>query len=73
MRAKLETVPAPRVPNLVFRDDLPYVAGQCFSCGDPLGEFVFGRCWRCRLAWRLAAEVWPHAEMGRAIDDARVA
>ena len=21
------------VPNLVYRDDVPYVAGRCFSCG----------------------------------------
>jgi hypothetical protein len=45
------------VGRLAMREGLPYVAGQCFSCGDALAHPGFGRCWRCALAWRLAAGV----------------
>lgn len=45
------------VGRLTARDRLTYVAGQCFSCGDALPRPVFGRCWRCALAWRLAVGV----------------
>jgi hypothetical protein len=45
------------LPELLFRDDVPLREGQCFSCGDPLEHARFGRCWRCALAWRVAARV----------------
>ncbi len=45
------------VPRLLFRSGIPYAEGSCFSCGDALPRHVFGRCWRCALAWRLAARV----------------
>ena len=53
----LAGTPAPRVPALVFRLGTPYQRGFCFSCGDVLPEPRYGRCWRCSLAWRLAAHV----------------
>lgn len=43
------------IGQLAMCEGLPYVAGQCFSCGDSLPRPVFGRCWRCALAWRCAA------------------
>lgn len=51
-----------QVGRLCTQPDLPYVSGRCFSCGEPLEKDVFGRCWRCALAWRLAAGV-PIAPM----------
>jgi hypothetical protein len=45
------------VPAMRFRVGVPYVAGVCFSCGTALDELIFGRCWRCALAWRLACGV----------------
>ena len=45
------------LPALVFQAGVPYVKALCFSCGDPLGEPRYGRCWRCSLAWRLAMQV----------------
>lgn len=61
------------VPSLVFRPDLPYVAGQCFSCGDPNGRATFGRCWRCALAWRLAVRVPIPAGLAAVYDEAKIA
>src|ERR1700722_4532381 len=46
--------PVEIIPALLFRADVPYVSGRCFSCGEETGRPAFGRCWRCSLAWRLA-------------------
>ena len=72
MRAQVEAAGA-SLPVLLFRPGVAYVAGRCFSCDDPLEHFRFGRCWRCALAWRLAAGVPVLAELSRALDLARVA
>ena len=50
-RAVFELVLAQRgdlaLPLLVFRRDVPYVAGRCYSCGEPTDRPAHGRCWRC--------------------------
>ncbi len=56
----------------LFRPNLPYDAGVCFSCGDRLPEARFGRCWRCALAWRLAWGRSVAGEVAAAHDVARV-
>jgi hypothetical protein len=61
------------VPSLVYRHDVPYVAGCCFSCGDSNGRPTFGRCWRCSLAWRLALRAPVPADVASAYDEARIA
>lgn len=73
MRAQLDAAPAGRVPALLFRPDVPYVEGRCFSCGDALQRFRVGRCWRCSLSWRLAARVSIAPDFAEALDGARVA
>ena len=65
--------PADSIPSFLFRPDVPYVKGSCFSCGDPITELRFGRCSRCALAWRLATGVGIPAELAAAVDGARVA
>ncbi len=60
------------LPALVFQAGVPYVKAQCFSCGDAIGEPRYGRCWRCSLAWRLAAGVSIPAERAAVYDGARV-
>ena len=60
------------IGRLMMRLDLPYVAGQCFSCGDALPRPAFGRCWRCALAWRLAAGVTIPPMVGEVYDRQRV-
>jgi hypothetical protein len=72
-RRQLETTPPPRVPTFLFRPDVPYVQAACFSCGDPLPEPCFSRCWRCSLAWRLACRLPVSTELAAAMDAARVA
>lgn len=72
MRAQIHAAPPGRMPALLFRLDVPYVAGVCFSCGDRLHQFRVGRCWRCSLAWRLAARVPIPVELAEALDTARV-
>jgi len=59
------------LPLLVLTPGLPYVAGRCFSCGDPLDRSTYGRCWRCALAWRLALRLPVPAEYGAALDSAK--
>jgi hypothetical protein len=54
---QLAEAPTPRFPAFLYRQGVPYVEGICFSCGDRLPDPRFGRCWRCGLAWRLAARV----------------
>ncbi len=60
------------LPTLVFQAGVPYVKARCFSCGDPTGEPGYGRCWRCSLAWRLAAGVPLPAAQAAVYDGARV-
>ncbi len=64
--------PADSIPSFLFRPDVPYVKGSCFSCGDPITELRYGRCWRCSLAWRLAAGVPLPAAQAAVYDGARV-
>src|SRR3989442_9181461 len=33
---QLNAAPAPRVPAFLFRAEVPYTPGVCFSCGDDL-------------------------------------
>ena len=70
--AQFTATAAPRVPAFLFRSDVRYRAGVCFSCEDPLSEPSFGRCWRCALAWRLAAGANVPAETAAAYAAARV-
>ena len=65
--------PDDAIPSFLFKPDLPYVKGLCFSCGTELPEPWFGRCARCALAWRLAAGVDIPGELAAAVDGARVA
>jgi len=59
------------LPALVFRADVPYVPGMCFSCGDRLPQPRFGRCWRCSVAWRLVCRFPIPADLATAIDGTR--
>ena len=48
MRQQIEHAPTDCVlPALLFRPNVSYVTGRCFSCGDALQRFRVGRCWRC--------------------------
>jgi hypothetical protein len=58
------------LPLLTYRPDLAYVADRCWSCGDALERPTFGRCWRCSVAWRLAAGVQV-PELAHALDGAK--
>jgi hypothetical protein len=60
------------VPAFVLDPSPPYTRGCCFACGDALPEARFGRCWRCSLAWRLAAGVPLPADLAEALDEARI-
>ena len=59
------------LPAFMFRRT-PYAKGICFSCGETLPQPEFGRCWRCSLAWRMAAGVPTPAEHAAVYDRARV-
>ena len=72
-RAQLEAAPAPTVPAFLFRAGVSYQPGICFSCGTLLPETRFGRCWRCSIAWRLAARLPVSSHLASALDAARVA
>jgi hypothetical protein len=58
------------VPALVLVEGLPYVPGVCFSCGDSLKTYGFGRCLPCAWAWRLACHV-ALPELSQAFDGAK--
>jgi hypothetical protein len=60
------------VPLFLLCPQVPYVKGTCFSCGVALPTFVFGRCWRCSLACRLACGLSLPPELVMAMDAARV-
>jgi len=57
---------------LGLRPGLPYNSGCCFSCGDGLPRPVFGRCWKCALAWRLAAGIAIPPMLAEVYDAQRV-
>ena len=67
-----QKVPTGTMPAFVFQPDTPYTKGVCFSCGAALSVAQFGRCWRCSLAWRMAAEVMIPANHAAVYDRARV-
>lgn len=69
---QLAATPAPGCPAFVFRPDVPYTKGTCFSCAAPLHELRFGRCWRCSLAWRLVCRLPVPPSLADAIDGAKV-
>lgn len=71
-KQQLSRAPKQTTPAFVFRQGTPWAKGSCFSCAGPLDEQRYGRCWRCSLAWRMAAGVSIPAEKARAYDEARV-
>jgi hypothetical protein len=62
----------PGVPACLLHPQVPYVKGTCFSCGVGLHTLVFGRCWRCSLACRLACGLSIPLDLVMAMDAARV-
>ena len=70
-RAQIEVAPDTRGPFL-YVAGVAYVRGICFSCAARLPAPAFGRCWRCSLAWRMAASVPIPAERAAVYDGARV-
>ena len=72
-KKQFTVAPADSIPAFLFRDNVPYVKGSCFSCSAGLLEIRYGRCQRCSLAWRLAVGVDIPAELAAAVDEARVA
>ena len=71
-KLQLREAPEGSTPDFVFRPGTAYAAGVCFSCGAALSEPRFGRCWRCSLAWRMAAGVSIPVERATVYDEARV-
>ena len=71
-RQQFVAAPAGTVPLFVFQAGVSYQPGICFSCGDRLAEHRFGRCWRCAIAWRLAAGVAVPRTLAQALDLAKV-
>jgi hypothetical protein len=70
-RRRLDAAERTMLPALQYRADVPYAAGVCFSCGDSNGRSGYGRCWRCSLAWRLAARVPVPANIALVLDVAK--
>lgn len=60
------------LPALLYRPDIPYQPGVCFSCGDGLTTPTYGRCWRCALAWRLACRLPVPIALAEAVDAAKM-
>lgn len=60
------------VPAFVFKANISYVKGTCFSCADRLPELRFDRCWRCSLAWRLSCRLPIPGVLADALDGAKV-
>ena len=71
-KAQLAAVPRGSTPDFVYQRGTVHTQGVCFSCAEPLPEPRFARCWRCALAWRLAAGVKMSTETAAALDTARV-
>ena len=70
-RQQLIESPPGTAPAFVFTPT-PYVKAICFSCGAVLEAQRYGRCWRCSLAWRMAARVPIAATWSAAYDTAGV-
>ena len=70
-KRQLREAPEGTIPDFVLQRGTPYAKAVCFSCGAALPEPRFGRCWRCSLAWRMAAGVPVSAELAAAHDGAR--
>ncbi len=70
-KAQLATTPAPAMPAFLFKPNVPYIRGICFACGERLPHLKFGRCWRCSVAWRLAACIRLDVELVRGRDEAK--
>ena len=68
---QLACTPAPSVPAFLFTTGVTYTKGICFSCGDVLSRWTFGRCWRCSLAWRLTRALPISADLAQTLDEAR--
>ena len=71
-RQQFVAAPIGTVPVFLFRVGVSYQRGICFSCGAGLTTHQFGRCWRCALAWRLAADVPLAPTLAAALDTAKV-
>lgn len=59
------------LPDLVMVPGLTPVAGSCVSCGEALERPRMGKCWRCCLAWRLAAGVPVPSSFAAVLDETR--
>jgi hypothetical protein len=71
---EVEAARQPGTTSYLYRKHIPLVRGTCFSCGERLPAMEFARCWRCRLAWRLAQrQPILSAEWAAAVDTARAA
>lgn len=69
---QLAATPAPRVPMFLFKPDVAYTRGRCYSCDAPLPEPRYGRCWRCSFGWRLACRLPIDPVLADARDAAKV-
>jgi hypothetical protein len=69
---QLAQTPPPAVPAFLLHPQVPHVKGTCFSCGVALQALVFGRCWRCSLACRLACKLSIPVDLITAMDAARI-
>jgi hypothetical protein len=71
-RQQFEATATPMVPAFLFKVNISYVKGICFSCADALPELRFGRCWRCPLAWRLAVQLPIDGMLADALDASKM-
>ena len=71
-KAQLRGAPEGTMPDFVYVCGTAYAKGVCFSCGTALATPEYGRCWRCSLAWRMAAGVPIPAIQAAVYDEARV-
>ncbi len=69
-KQQIRNAPEGTMPDFVYVRSTAYAKGVCFSCGTALPTPEYGRCWRCSLAWRMAAGVPIPAE--QAYDEAKV-
>ena len=71
-KKQIKNAPEGTMPDFVYVRGTAYAKGVCFSCGTALATPAYGRCWRCALAWRMAAGLPVPTELGAAYDEARV-
>ena len=71
-KTQIRNAPEGTMPDFVYVRSTAYAKGVCFSCATALATPEYGRCWRCSLAWRMAAGVPIPAEQAAAYDGARV-